>query len=516
MKALKGFLIYVGIVLAMILGIGIILFAVMYFVPSFRLMGVGVVHHNDTRDNAVIELAKYSDYDNIEINVSSKRIQLDVQSSSKVQNIEYALKLNNFGIAFDIVEYKVVKSVDVKDSILKVNLNITEPEGMISDTSSVFVLTLPDKYAYDLILKTTDGNIYLKGGNSGLKINKLTTTTGTGDLNLSNVGQTIGTTTNLILDTLNMTTSSGKMNLNTINNLTVKNPIKLNSSNGTFNFVNVNAGFNVAGTGVKLNANTINTDINGFKFISENGFFDIVKLITPTGAENTIVTEHCNVEIDEITGRTAIINTFGNINLGTINSNIVLESEHGNVNVTLAKEDIRVETDFGNISVNAYQKNGKFVSRKGNINVRSTGDYVQGAYTQIENEDGQINVDNKINRLLVTTTGSSKVEITFREIKGGLEDPNDVFQHKVNLSNYSSAIVYMPTANYKTPFKFKAKGNISGEISGLTSVYEGDEVKSSDDFQFFPSASAESQTECQKSCYFEFYGTIEFKGYINR
>ena len=124
--------------------------------------------------------------------------------------------------------------------------------------------------------------------------------------------------------------------------------------------------------------------------------------------------------------------------------------------------------------------------------------------------------DNKINRLLITTTGSSKVEITYREIKGGLEDPSHVFQHKVNLSANSSAVVYMPTANYNTPFKFKAKGNISGEISGLTTEYEGAEVKSSDDFQFFPSASEESQSECRKSCYFEFYGTIVFKGYINR
>jgi len=160
--------------------------------------------------------------------------------------------------------------------------------------------------------------------------------------------------------------------------------------------------------------------------------------------------------------------------------------------------------------------NGKFVSRKGDINVKSTGEYVQGVCTQIENEDGKIIVDNKVNKLLVNTTGSSKVEVTYREIKGGLDDPKDVFQHKVNLGKYSSAIIYMPTANYKTPFKFKAKGNISGEISGLTSEYEGDEVKSSDDFQFFPSASEESQAECQKSCYFEFLGTIEFRGYINR
>ena len=50
----------------------------------------------------------------------------------------------------------------------------------------------------------------------------------------------------------------------------------------------------------------------------------------------------------------------------------------------------------------------------------------------------------------------------------------------------------------------------------LTSEYEGDEVRSSDNYQYFPSASVQSQAECQKSCYFEFLGTIEFRGYINR
>ena len=73
----------------------------------------------------------------------------------------------------------------------------------------------------------------------------------------------------------------------------------------------------------------------------------------------------------------------------------------------------------------------------------------------------------------------------------------------------------MPTQNYNTPFKFIAKGDISGEISGLIPEYGGDKVKSSDDFQYFPSASKENEELCRQSCYFEFYGTIVFRGYLN-
>ena len=230
---------------------------------------------------------------------------------------------------------------------------------------------------------------------------------------------------------------------------------------------------------------------------------------------NTIVTENCDVKIDEISGRTAIVTTYGNITVGILNDYANLKSEHGNVNITKAKGDLNINTEFGNISVASYERNGRFVSVRGNINVKGTGDYIQGVYTQIENTEGSITVDNKVNRLLVTTYGSSKVEITYREIKGGLTNPFDVFQHKVKLNDHGSAIIYMPTQNYKTPFKFLAKGNISGEISGLIPEYGGDKVKSSDDFQYFPSASSENEELCRQSCYFEFYGTIVFRGYLN-
>lgn len=514
MKALKGLLIYIGIVLAMIIGVGVILFAVMYFVPSFRIMGVGVIHERGKRDQTEIVLDNYSGYDDIELNISSKRINLVIDTTSEKDNINYNLSLSGFGIAFDIVEYRVVNNIEVKDSTLKINLNITEPEGLITDVNSEFRITLPATERYNLMLKTTDGKIELDG-KSKLNVNALSVATGNGSFESVGLGTPVGQDTNLILDSLNLSTNMGKIRLNSITNLTVSSPVKLTSSAGTFSFNNVNAAFNVTGNGVVLYADTITTDANGFKFISENGRLDVKKLVTPSGAENTIVTENCQVDINEITGQSAIINNLGNINLGTINSSIVLESKHGAVNVNLAKEDIRVETEFGDINVNSYLRNGKFVSKKGNITVNSTGDYVHGVYTEIHNQDGRINVENKINKLLVTTTGSSKVKITYLEIKGGIENPAHVFQHKVNLGPYSSAMVFMPTSNHNTPYKYKAKGNVSGIISGLVSEYEGSKVVSSDEFQYFPSASESSKVQSMKSCYFEFYGTIVFNGYNN-
>ena len=79
MKALKGLLIYIGIVLAMIAGIAILLFAGMYFFPTFRILGVGVVHGNRGSTEKV-SLADYSGYEVVELNVNSRNIDIEIVS----------------------------------------------------------------------------------------------------------------------------------------------------------------------------------------------------------------------------------------------------------------------------------------------------------------------------------------------------------------------------------------------------------------------------------------------------
>lgn len=515
MKALKGLLIYIGIVLAMILGIAILLFAGMYFFPTFRIMGVGVIHGSDRYDGEIVALSSYSGYSQIELNVSAKQFSINIDATDE-EVMKYTFSKEVFGIAYDMTDYKLLKDIILDGTTLKISLIVTEPEGLISNNSSFVNISIPRAHLYSMLISTTSGYVNINESGTMNNIKNLTVSTYNGRFNINGVStEGVENSARLNLTSLNLNTTRGVFDLSKVNNLTVSNTIKIQSNNGTFNFDKVNGSMNLTGKGMKLDASEINSSYDGFKFISENGFFEIGKLLTPTAAENTIVTENCDVKIDEISGRTAIVTTYGNITVGILNDYANLKSEHGNVNITKAKGDLNINTEFGNISVASYERNGRFVSVRGNINVKGTGDYIQGVYTQIENTEGSITVDNKVNRLLVTTYGSSKVEITYREIKGGLTNPLDVFQHKVKLNDHGSAIIYMPTQNYKTPFKFLAKGNISGEISGLIPEYGGDKVKSSDDFQYFPSASSENEELCRQSCYFEFYGTIVFRGYLN-
>lgn len=513
MKALKGLLIYIGIVLAICLGIAIILFAGMYFFPSFRIAGIGVIHGSARDSGTIVELSNYSNISDIDINCSSKQFSVILNATDE-DKITYDFSKSVFGISYDITEYKLIKDVSKDGNTLKINLTITEPYGLISNSSSYVSLFIPSKLKTSLLLTTTSGDVKIGTDNAVTNLGNLTVSTQKGKLNI-NSEKSGDEATSLKLDSLNLSTNKGYFDMSTIDNLKVSSTIKLKANNGTFSFKNVQGSFDVTGKNVKLNAENITSDYSGFKFISENGFFDITKITTPDGAENTIVTENCDVIIDEISGKTGIITTYGDITIGKLNSYATLQSEHGNVSITSTTDDINIVTYFGNITVDSYLKNARFVSTKGDIDVKSKGDYEQGVYTQIENTDGAIVVENKVNELLVTTYGASSVEITYKEIKGELNE-NDVFIHKVNLHKDSSAIIYMPTKNYQTPFKFKAQGNISGEISGLVPEYGGDKVQASENYQYFPTASFENEELCEQSCFFDFIGgTIHFTGYLN-
>lgn len=515
MKALKGLLIYIGIVLAILLGIAILLFAGMYFFPSFRIMGIGVIHGSDKQTGKLLDLSDAYTYSSIELNISTKKFAVDVDVSDSA-SIEYSFNRDVFGIAYDTTEYKLLKDVTSDGDILKLSIIVTEPDGLISNSSSFVKISVPKSLTYSLLINTTTGDVNVGGSGEMNNLKNVTIGTTTGKFNLTGVSDNEdGSDKSLNLNSLNLSTSKGYFDLTQVNNLTVNNTIKLEGNNGTIVFDKVNGSFNITGKGLKIDANEITTGYNGFKFISENGFFDINKITTPTGAENTIVTENCDVKIDEISGRTAIVTTYGNISIGTLNDYATLKSEHGNVNIIKAKGDLSVNTNFGNIKVSSYERGARFVSTRGDIEVYGTGDYIQGVSTVIENTDGKIYVENKINQLLVKTYGSSKVEITYKEIKGGLTNVMDVFQHKVDLYKNSSAVIYMPTQNYDTPFKFIAKGNIDGVISGLIPEYGGDNVKSSEEFQYFPSAAFKDDEKCRQSCYFEFYGTITFASWLN-
>lgn len=501
MKALKGLMVYIGIVLGSVVGLALILLCVMYFVPSFRIAGIGFVHERETVEEQIIDISNYSGYNDVVINLSSNKIAVEVVPVES-ENISFDMKVGVFGLTTEIIEYKVVKSITCENGVLQIFLNVTEPNGWMSIGSSRLTVKVPETKEIGVVATTKSGEIIIGNTEKSITLNNLNVTTERGDLSLVNLGK--GTEEkSLTLKTMTLSTGSGDFDLSGIDNLTVLNTVKLMSSNGTFKFNKLYASVNVTGNGVTLEAEQISCGENGFSFVADNGIFKIKKLSSPVGAENTIIAENISeFDIDDITGKTGIVTTYGDISIDELRDYTIIENENGDVDIVNAHNTIIITCKFGDINVDAYYATGRFTNDKGEINVKSVGEFVDEYYTQINSVDGDVKVYNKINRLLLTTTGRADVDITFGRIK-----ENKVFQHKVNTSTQGSCVVYMPTNTPDgTPlpaYAFLAKGIISGEI--------GIVINASEKRQYFPNSTY--QAEAVNNCCFEFVGRIEFRGY---
>lgn len=512
MRALKGVFIYIGIVLAIILVIAMALFGFMYFIPSFRILGVGVTHVDKNIQGDTIGFSGYN-YSSIQLSISSNKVPIEISSSNEVSGVEYSLDVSTFGISFDITEYRIIRDVEVDNNVLKIALTVTEPEGLISMSGSGVRVVVPTDKIFAMVINTRSANITVneKGG-SNVKVSKLSLNTTTGNFNYIKDDETTKT---LSLSDLNLTTTSGTFDLSSINNLTVSSPIKINAERGVFKFANVKSSVDVKGTGITLSADSIETKSEGFSFLAENGKLKLGTLSSSTGVENSIITETAGVYITTLKGKTGIITSSGSINIEEANHSTVIQSEHGAVYVKSAKDDININTHYGNILVDAYEKNGTFVSKRGDIEVNSTSEYVDGYETYIENVNGNISIVNRINKLRIETLGSSKVTVTFEKVKSGLAS-NKVYEHSIKLNDKGSGKIYLPSGDTSVPaYEFTATGNISGTIKGInTGNATGSSVTAKDTPQYYPDESEEHKNEAITSCRFKFHGTIELIGYF--
>ena len=98
-----------------------------------------------------------------------------------------------------------------------------------------------------------------------------------------------------------------------------------------------------------------------------------------------------------------------------------------------------------------------------------------------------------------------------REVKTGLT-AETTFQHRVIIGEGGSCVVYLnPIVEH--PFKFIAQGEISGEISGITLEYDGYNIQSRDEYQYYPSVESKYRAD-NESAYFLFTGKIHFESYM--
>lgn len=520
MRAIKGLLIYIGIILGSIVGLGLILLCVMYFVPSVRIFGVGVVHYGGVVDEDSIAINDYSSYSSIELNVNSRDININIVPTDD-NAVNYSLKLNIFGISSEIVEYRVTKNCSIENDVLKINLKVTEPKGWISTNESALTVNVPSTKLYSIYTTSERGSVNLGSSKASLKLKSINIVTGKGNLWLTNVGDGTNVKT-LNLTSLNLSTDSGLFDLSGINAINVTNKVKFVANNGRFKFDVINATLEITGDDVRLDANELDCGVGGLDVMLKNGYFNVTKLSCSGGGENSIITDNTSFNVSEISGKTGIVTSYGDIKISKLHDYTMIENINGRVTIGTALDNIMIKTTMGDISVDNYYKSGSFTSKKGNITVNSkveneATDFTKGYSTEINNVDGKVIVDNAGNPLIINTTGKSRVEVVFRKIVSELSSAEaPYYKHQIRIKGQGSGFVRIPTLNVPA-FMFEATGGVYGELSGFennNNTHTKEDNMDSDSPQYYPNST--KRDEASTSASFLFEGKIQLAGYSSQ
>lgn len=240
---------------------------------------------------------------------------------------------------------------------------------------------------------------------------------------------------------------------------------------GDIKFSNVLAQkFNVVGTDVLIEANSISS-LCDFYFNVPNGVFKIENLNSPL---STIITNNIDIDLESADGELAITTTYGNITIDTINENASLSSTHGNINVTKAYASISAISQYGDITVGAYRDKGYLKNKYGKINASfdvkwyinnienatsTDTDYYNKTF-EMYNEDGSITANNLVFETKIVNNGGN-VSATFYKMANNKNASNYV-SHSISLNGGNASV----QVSSLEAFKFKGKGNISGQIGG--------------------------------------------------
>ena len=242
MKALKGLLIYIGIALAILAGIGIVLFAIMFFFPGFKPFGIGLINYNKIIEGDGVSLYDYRDYSNFELNINSKDIdvyvvpvvyEVEANEEKKQEYVpptfDFVLKVDVFGFTNQITEFNVVSEVSAEDDKVKMVVNVSQPNGLITYKESYLNVYVPEKIAYNLIVNTKTANTVIGGKKYKLNIKTLSVNSESGDLSFVNMSDE---NKSLSLDSLNVSTKTGYIDFSSIEKLNIFGLTTLEANQG--------------------------------------------------------------------------------------------------------------------------------------------------------------------------------------------------------------------------------------------------------------------------------------------
>ena len=445
----KKVLIYIGVILAVLLVIVLICIAVMFFVPGTSVLGyryVRVSSSDDRKFNSSTSLSItgiqavdiISDYTNIFIYPNTEAGEIRVVHKIEISGFTKSIDANLE------VDYEVVtKSFEEDNLSLKTLVyNITEPTGLMSNSSSYIYVYLPSDITLNTIsARSNSGNILYsskrtkKNEPQVISCTNLYLKTGEeGNVSITNEQK---------VSNYYLGTGYGLVKFTDISTLEA-NKIKYDTYAGTLEYANKKGTATIAltnGLYVKSNKQkgvgpTIRVDnlLGNLNIETFNGYYKFSQI---GDAENsskvTLTTNNSKINIGSVYGQVSVLSDGDNISNSINIDNLVggdevnnFDAGSGSIYIKLLSGSTSFNSTSGSIKVDNAKADSNIWahSTSGNIDItfsvseRSNNNYK----TTILSNTGNINVrniSNEVNLHILSSSKNSALNLTFTAVATG-------------------------------------------------------------------------------------------------
>ncbi|MGN1227074.1 MAG: hypothetical protein ACI4TX_00360 [Christensenellales bacterium] len=519
MSLIKGIVKYIFILLGLAIGAGVILCAVMMFVPNVSILGYKyisvnqkneyILHSNPSNQDYVANLDKVTD-----IEIDAENVNVTVTPlNSRISNKGYfevfsLIQGNGFakvpeGITSMQDMYYTFKPevVALGNGNYKLIVTNKTADGLVNLTHHKLEVFIPIDIATNLenlSIKTKAGDITVEKDNIDSTNDTVICVNDTTILESTSGNQNVRYIT---INTLNAKSYSGKMIFNKEIGNIKKNAI-LENEIGSITFgenVNILGSCQLKSGISRIKMNDI-TDT--FEYVGESAYLEVGKVTGKVSIKST----DAIINIEEVSGPGSFItagfdpdhpNQIGNrsFRINKVDtSTLFLETNTGDIiiNELISQDDIEAKpdgnllTESGNITIGKLVGDVSAVTKSGNIKI-TQGTYseypsnkstLQNAYIKVQSNKGNVVLKNIVGEMHVNITsgGNSPIEIEMIEVNKNSEingkNGNMNLSLPMLLTDNSTPNVYSLAFFTQNADKTKnlSKGAITISLSGLSSI----------------------------------------------
>ncbi len=471
------------ILVAIVIGVGLILLAALVIFPGFSLFGLHYVSGDTQKVGDYINLGEASDNFPSQINEWNKTTTISINTLSWDIELCPVTKANdNYYLADSITalwtreyngfvvgevaepEFTGGEFIENSDGTLTLYYEVREPDGgWISKVNTeLLILFNPDDFAgKDIVINTRSGNVKLGDSlryetREGDTKEKVSTSFTSGDLNITNLTGSITICDVDVSGEVTVDKDSGDF----VTQVDLTNNVFVDIDKGFGTITLQDVGTRVGYTGLILeqinNANITFGRVKGD--LSLRGTGGLIRGETVDGIMS-IRGGNCDVILEEVAGRIDWESTDGSLDLGSAGGDVVAKcTGSGRITIDTVAGDVGIETNGGAITLAETRGDVILDTNNGEINVTGTqtiASYTvtsRGGKTTLDNIHGTVNFTAKEN-------GNASLALNYVELVG--ENTINTQTGDINIKVGSKTSFYL--SNWST------NNSVNIDVSGCRS-----------------------------------------------